>query len=233
MALGHFVMAGGFRMRGDHLSALEWGKRGAQIAADPFYYLFLRAIVGSSYALIGQFQEAEQVLQEVSNFSEKYGCEVIGTPIIGVLGLVLIAKGQMDQGLKKLKEAIRVCSEKRANYWHAMFELVLGQVYLRIVDKSGTVSLSAMAKNIGFIIKNVPSAAKRAEDHIKKAIAIAKEIGAKGIEGQAYLDLGRLHQAKGRSDQARDCFSKAARIFEECEAEVYLKQAHEALELLQ
>jgi class 3 adenylate cyclase/tetratricopeptide (TPR) repeat protein len=232
MVLGHFVMGGGYRMRGDHLSALECGKKGAQIAADPFYYLFSRVIIGSSYALSGQFQEAEQVLQEVSNFSEKYGCEVIGTPVIGLLGLVLIAKGQMGQGLKKLEETIRECSEKHCRYWHSTFELILGQIYLRIVDKSGTVSLSTMAKNIGFIIKNVPSAAKRAEDHIKKAIAIAKEIGAKGIEGQAYLNLGHLHQAKFRSDQARDCFSKAARIFEECGSEVYLKQAKKALESL-
>jgi hypothetical protein len=57
-------------------------------------------------------------------------------------------------------------------------------------------------------------------------------IGAKGIEGKAYLDLGRLHKVKGRSEDAQDCFSKAVRIFEECEAETYLKQANEALESL-
>ena len=73
---------------------------------------------------------------------------------------------------------------------------------------------------------------RSAEDHIKKAIAVAKEIGAKGIEGHAYLAFGHLHQAKGRSEHARDCFSKAARIFEECESEMYLKQAKKALESL-
>jgi len=70
------------------------------------------------------------------------------------------------------------------------------------------------------------------EDHLKKAIAVANEIGAKGIEGVAYLDLGRLHQVKGRSEQVQDCFSKAVRILEECESEVYLKQANRALDSL-
>ena len=113
-----------------------------------------------------------------------------------------------------------------------LLEHNLGQVYLQIVDKSATVSLTTMAKNVGFILKNVPSAAKKAAEHFNKAIEVAKEIGAKGMEGQAYLDLGRLHQAKGRSDQARDCFSKAARIFEECGSEAHLKQAQKALESL-
>ena len=58
---------------------------------------------------------------------------------------------------------------------------------------------------------------------------VAKEIGAKGIEGQALLDLGYLHKVKGRTDKARDYFSRAIKIFEECEAEMFLKQAKEAL----
>ena len=232
MVLGHFVIGNVYRTRGDYPSALESGNKAAQIAADPFYYQFSRILVGFIYAQIDQFQKAEEALLEVVGFSEKFGCEVIGTPAIGALGLVLMAKGKMGQGLKKLEEALRVCSERHSRYYHSFLELALGQVYLRVVDKSGTVSLSTMAKNIGFIIKNVPSAARRAEDHIKKAIAVAKEIGAKGIEGQAYLAFGHLHQAKGRSEHARDCFSKAARIFEECEFEVYLKQAKKALESL-
>ena len=62
---------------------------------------------------------------------------------------------------------------------------------------------------------------------------MAKEIGVKGLLGQAYMDLGLLHKAKKRTAQARECISKAIKVFEECEAEVYLKQANEALESLQ
>ena len=69
--------------------------------------------------------------------------------------------------------------------------------------------------------------------HFNIAIEVAKEIGAKGTEGQAYLDLGHLHKLKGRRDQARDCFSKAVKIFEECEAEIFLQKANKALESLQ
>jgi tetratricopeptide (TPR) repeat protein len=79
------------------------------------------------------------------------------------------------------------------------------------------------------LIKTVPFAARKAEGYFQTAIETAKEIGAKSVLGQAYLDLGRLHKAKGRLADARTCISQAVQSFEECEADVYLKQAREAL----
>ncbi len=56
-----------------------------------------------------------------------------------------------------------------------------------------------------------------------------QEIGAKGFLAQATLELGLLHKIKKRTDEARKCISDAVRLFEECEADVFLKQAREAL----
>jgi len=86
-----------------------------------------------------------------------------------------------------------------------------------------------MAKNIAFLVKNVPFATKRAEEHFNKAIELFKEIGAKDSLGQVYLSLGRLYKASKRTDPARQCILEAIEIFEENEAEVYLKQAREEL----
>ena len=58
---------------------------------------------------------------------------------------------------------------------------------------------------------------------------MADQTGAKGLLGQAYMGLGLLHKARKRNADARECISKAMMIFEECEAEVYLKHATEAL----
>ena len=62
--------------------------------------------------------------------------------------------------------------------------------------------------------------------------ALAKEIEAKGLLGTTYLDLGLFYKARKRTDQARECISKAIQVFEECKAEVYLAQANEAFESL-
>jgi len=89
-----------------------------------------------------------------------------------------------------------------------------------------------MAKNIGFLAKNVPFAGKKAEEHFNNAIELYKEIGMKSSLGQAYLSLGLLYKASKRTDQARQCFLEAIDLFEKCEAETYLKQANEALDSL-
>ena len=90
-------------------------------------------------------------------------------------------------------------------------------------------SFFILARNIGFMVKNIPAAGKKAEEHFKRAIEVAKEIGANSWMAMAYLDLGLLHKAKKRNDQARKCISEAIELFEQCEAEVYLQQAKEAL----
>ena len=90
-------------------------------------------------------------------------------------------------------------------------------------------SLSIMAKNIGFLVKNVPFAAKKAEEHFNKAIELMKEIGAKGFLGPVYLSMGKLYKATKKTEQARQCLLEAVHTFEECEAETYLKQAKEIL----
>ncbi len=54
-------------------------------------------------------------------------------------------------------------------------------------------------------------------------------MGAKGWVGRASLDLGHLHKIKGRKEQARKYITDAIQLFEECEADVFLKQAKEAL----
>ena len=233
IVMGHFITGLSSFVDGDFQASIDSCNKAVQTAADPFYSQFPRFLLGSSFTQNGQFQEAEEALQEVASYSRGFGCELLGTPAHALLGLVSIAKGEMGQGLKMIEETLRAFHENHRRCWYATIEHALGQVYLQIVDKSATVSLTTMAKNVGFILKNVPSAGKKAEDHFNKAIEVAKEIGAKGILGQAYLDLGLLHKAKGKNVQAREYITKAIQILEQCETEVFLKKAKEALASLE
>ena len=57
-------------------------------------------------------------------------------------------------------------------------------------------------------------------------------MGAKTIMGAACLDLGLLYKTMKRKDQANKFISEAVKLFEQCDADIYLKQANEALESL-
>jgi class 3 adenylate cyclase/tetratricopeptide (TPR) repeat protein len=232
MFMGHIEMGFSHFISGDLPSAAEAAQRAITVSVDPFYSLGGRLLLVLSYVLSDRLREAEENVHEILNFSQKFGCEIWGTPALMSLGVITIAKGRMGEGLKMIEDARQLFLKSGNRYYLSRSESILGKIYLRMVEGAKPINLSMMAKNIGFLVKNVPFASKKAEDHFNKAIEVAKEIGAKGNLGEAYFDLGLLHKAKGRVDQARESISKAIQVFEECEADVFLKQANEALESL-
>jgi tetratricopeptide (TPR) repeat protein len=233
LMMGHLITGFGYVARGDFPIAIACLENGTRLSADPYYCQSLRALLGSTYLLTHQLDKAEAVLEEVVTYSEKFGAGVIGAIASVFRGALLIAKGRMSQGMKLLAEGQRACLDNRRRGMYAFSEYVLAKVYSQIVEGGGPIGLSTMAKNMGFLIKNVPFARKKAEEHFIRAIEVAKEIGAKGTMGMAYLDLGLLHRMKGKTGQAKKCISEAIQIFEQSEAEGFLKQAREALASLQ
>ena len=229
MTIGYWVMEFGHMVNGDFQSAVEWIQKGLQLTVDPFYLLMAKLYLGMGYVYVGQIQEAEVLLKEFVSYSQQMGCEIMETQAVAYLGVVSIAKGRMSQGIELLEKASQMCLDYESPGLNAKIQYVLGGVYLQIVERDVPMSLSIISKNIGFLVKNVPFASKKAEEHFAKAIKVTKEIGVKDTLGQAYLGLGLLHKAKNRKDQALDCISQAIRILEQCEAEGPLEEAKEAL----
>jgi len=145
IVMGHFTTGLSSFVDGDFQASIDACNKAVQTAADPFYSQFPRFLLGSGFTQNGQFQEAEEALQEVASYSGDFGCELLGTPAHALLGLVSIAKGQMGQGLKMIEEALRACHENQRRCWYATIEHALGHVYLQIVNKSTPVSLTTMA----------------------------------------------------------------------------------------
>jgi tetratricopeptide (TPR) repeat protein len=227
------IIGSGYYAAGDLPLAIECYKRAIQIAPDPVFANGARLLLGMTYVASGQLQEAEDMFAEVMRFSEIFGAEFIGTAGQLFQGIISITRGNLRQGVRTVEDLLGIWLENGSRYRYAIGKYMLGKLYLQIVQGAGPKSVSFLAKNIGFLVKNVPFADKKAEAHFNKTIEVAKEIGAKGVMGQAKLDLGMLHKAKGRTDQARECVSSAVQLFEQCEAEVYLKQAKEALASLE
>ena len=185
------------------------------------------------YLLNDHLEEAENNVNEIIKFSQKFGCEVWEKFALMILGVIRISKGRMNEGLKMIEDVQHtlVRNEQRSDL--ALCECILGSIYLKMVEGVKPINLLTIVKNIGFIVKNVPFASKKAEDHFNNAIEISKRIGDKPNLSQAYLNLGLLYKAKKKKAQAKKFISDAIEIFEECGAEVYLEQAKGALESLQ
>jgi tetratricopeptide (TPR) repeat protein len=232
LAMGQGYIGYAYALEGNLSKAIELSEKGLKIAADPFYAEYGRHLLGRLYILNQQIDKAEKSFQQTLQFSENFGIETVGAVSQVFLGLIQIVKGQMSHGMKLLKKGQQACVEGHMVCEHCLSEHLLGNVYLQMVQKAEPISIAKAAKNIGFLLGNIPVAAQKAEEHLNKAAETAKKIGAKSISGPAYLDLGYLHKAKKRNDKAKECFSEAIQIFKECEMDGFLKQAKEAMESL-
>ncbi len=232
IAMGHAAIGVGKLERGDIPSAIESLKRATQVALDPFYFSGMSLFLAVAQVHSRDFAGAEATLQNVVQYTRDFGIEWLGTVAQMCLGIIALSKGDMNRGLAMMEEVRQVWLDSGRRCFHASLENALGNVYLQIVLREGDLSLPVVLKNIGFLVKNVPGAANKAEAHFKKAVQIAEEIGAKGTLGRTYLDLGRLHKAKRRQEEARQCLEKAVEYFELCDAEAYLNQAREVLNSL-
>jgi len=230
----HYLTIGVSRLAaGDFPSASEIYKKCIQVSPDPVMSLTAKNMLGRCYLFTGQLNEAKSTVEEVIKHSEKFGFEWMGTTAQSTKAMVLIAQGDLKQGIGLFENIMRVWLENKSLYRHAMGSYFMGMVYSKIAQGGGgKKDFSFLMKNIGFLIKTMPFAHKKAEENFMIAIETAKEIGSKGVLAQAYFDMGRLHQTKGKTDEARKYFTDAIQLFEECEADVFLKQAKEALAAL-
>jgi class 3 adenylate cyclase/tetratricopeptide (TPR) repeat protein len=232
LVVGHIDIGHGHITAGNLSAAMECYQRAVNVSEDPFYSQWPRFFLGWSYIENGQYREAEEALQGVVSFCDQYGCENLGTPASVVLGIAMLGQGRMSQGLKLIEKSLQSFMRNERKYCVANAEYILGNVYLHIAEGARPVNLSTIFRNLGFLISKLPTAKKRAKHHLKRAIELSREIGARAILGRSFLDLGLLYKNKGKTDQARECLSEAIEFLQQTEAKGYLEQAKKALQSL-
>jgi class 3 adenylate cyclase/tetratricopeptide (TPR) repeat protein len=229
MVCGHWSMGHSHFIRGDFPAAIECYKQAVEISVDPYYSQVPRTLLGYTYVSNRQFDKAEEVLNEVQRFSEKFGAEIIGTAAHGLMGMVLTGKGHLSSGVERLEDVRKAFFEKNRRCLYAASENTLGRVYFEIAHGTGPKDPWMIARNLGFLAKTAPFASRKAEGCFTRAAEAAKNVGANSILAQSYLNLGLLHKAKDQKEKARRFLDEAITLFEQCEADVYLKQARETL----
>jgi len=227
--MGYIIGGAAYLTKGDFARAIESAQKAVDSTTDPLYIEYAHMVQSFAHLAAGSFDEAKRAAEHVVAYSREVGTEWIETHCEVVLAVVSIVQGNMAEGMSQLESSARRFWQDGRKVFYAFTEHLMGSVYLQMALGEGDLSLSTIVKNIGFLGKNVPFAAKKAEHHFSKAIETAKAIGAKGTLGTAYFDLGRLHIAKRRKDEARECISKAIALFEQCEIEARVKQAREVL----
>ena len=194
ITLGYQFISYSHFIAGDWRLAIEYAHKGGRISVDPLYAMGCNLLIVFSYAFLGEFQKIQETAERDLKFYQEVGCEVWGTLAEVLLGLTCIANGQMSRGLKMVENVRDTYQKNNRNAMLAMPEYILGKIFLQIAEGNNKPRFSVLARNIGFMMKNVPAASKKAEDHFNRAIEIAKEIGVKNWMAMTYLDMGLLHK---------------------------------------
>lgn len=204
-------------------------KKGILISPDPLLSCTAKLALGGAYFLEGNVEEAEKNWIEVHKYCEDHGAGPVGALSRTALSSVFLVKGELSRGIRMEEELIGWHKENESRWRLAHHLCWLGNVYLRMTQKKGSMKFSILARNLRFIMRNILVARKKAEEYLKESIKVASQIGAIGILGQASLGLGLLFKTRGKTDEAEKYILEAIEAFEKCGAEGYLKQAREAL----
>ena len=233
ITFGYMEIGASYLTDGDFVKAIEWFDLIITEQKDFIYYHAALLIQGMAYFLSGEYEKAESAIQKMLDYVlEDSRFLWLGTPGELYLGGVWIARGRMSDGMQKFLKARDRTLQTGYKYMYVISEYMLGNIFLQMALGEGDIGLGAILRNIGFLIKNLPFAKTKAENHLKKTIVLADEIGAKNFKGQALLDLGRLYLYKKRKEEARECLTQAIEVFEQCEIETYKQKAKEILSSL-
>ena len=227
--LGYVSEGMGRMAAGDFSTAIALMEAADKVSIDTFYSHYSQFFLAWSNVIGGRIQVAEPLIDPLANFFGPNGSHLMNDVVSMLKGIILINKGEMKKGMTIIKDQLQQQREKDHKGFIPMVILTIGMVYLEIIKGEKPIRPMTIIKNIGFIVQNVPQAEKKALAQYTRAIETAQEIGALGIVGQAYNDIGKIHAIKKRYQLAKDHFEQAIYIFEKVGAYAYLEQARREL----
>jgi class 3 adenylate cyclase/tetratricopeptide (TPR) repeat protein len=230
LAFGHQIKCQGYVNFGDFKKAIASSENAVEIAVDPYYRNVFHVMLIYAYILNKDMKQAETYLKNVRPSFIKNGDRWMGDVLDLLDGVIQIINSQMSYGFGNILELLNIFRQQKRVSMECFTLLTIGKVYFEIIQGSAPISFSIFIRNLGFIIRQVPTAYKKALYWYTKTIDLAEETGAIGIKAQAHLDLGIIQKIKKQDTKAKDHLEIAIEIFEEIGAYAFLKQAKKELE---
>jgi len=174
----------------------------------PYWLAVGRLTRGGSLSLQRQEEGIPQLCQGLAAL-RAMGAEMGLTLLLALLAEAYMVRGQIDDGLRVLTEALDVGNKREERFYEAELyrrkgELMLTQKSRRVGSAHQSVS-NAEAVTVG---DAHPSEESEAEACFLKAIEIARKQQARSLELRASTSLARLWQQQGKQKKAHQMLSE-------------------------
>jgi tetratricopeptide (TPR) repeat protein len=159
------------------------------------------AALGLAYALGGRVAEAVPVLEEGAAQAPPVGIFDTSTPKTA-LGNGYLQAGRLDEAAGIAVRAAELAAERGFRGSQARASHLLGEISAR---------------------RDPPEA--RADDHYRRALALADELGMRPLVAHCHLGLGELCRRTGQREQARQHLATATTMYRELDMGFWLEKA--------
>jgi class 3 adenylate cyclase/tetratricopeptide (TPR) repeat protein len=191
--VGYICTSYGHYSAGDFAKAVEWSQKAVELSSDPIFSVWPKLTLANFFIQNERFQEADGILREIIPFCQHLGMQYIVVWAQSLYGVVLMARGQYSRGMKMITEASRVLNKNGRFVSLYFLEFALAEIYFQMATYKRRLGFKAILKNLGFILKEVPFARRKAEAYLRKIIQVGQEIGASGfMQTHAALNLELL-----------------------------------------
>jgi class 3 adenylate cyclase/tetratricopeptide (TPR) repeat protein len=229
MCIGYCFKGASLQAAGRFAEALESAKAALEHATDPLYEYLAKIFLGAAYFHLGQMEKAFAIYEELEKIFDICGWKWGHQWCNAILGFRSLGCGRFREGLDKIDQAYQYLEKYEVKTYVCCILFFKGMVFSQFAAPRQNPDPSMMMKNAWFLIKNLPRAAKKAEDCFLNAINIGTESGAFQIVGQSHIELGRMLLVKKKREKAEKHLMEAKRIFSELENDFYLQQVDQYL----
>jgi tetratricopeptide (TPR) repeat protein len=222
---GYLVCAMGRFVSGDFNQAIEYCNMAIASSAEMVHSFNSKFLLAYTFLSSGQVNEAQTVLTDILHHTQAYGYEYLGTAAQALAGMVALAQGNLAAGIKTISDRMDTFKAKGKTYHVMTFTYLLGKVYWQLAMKKGPLNWRLLVKNLPFLVRHLPIAARMAEAYFQEALAMAESMGAEGIAGQIHFDMAQLYDRARKTGAARQCLHRSIAVFQVCEADMHLQEA--------
>jgi len=202
--------------------ALEGAEAAIALAQEhglPQVWAWALPFRGWALGQLGRVNEGLSDIREGLAAHQSIGSKMSRPHYLALLAETLAKKGQVQEGLDTLAEALVDSHSTRERYYEAELYRLQGELLLMLTDP---IDISASQSTD-------PS---QAEGSFRQAVQTARSQGAKSWELRALVSLGRLHLKRGTKEEARCLLGEVCSWFSEGFDTLDAKEAKELLQQL-
>ncbi len=207
LALANFAFSDAYHF--NPTEAIENADEALRDALSPLDQLNLRGAKGVAFVAADRPEEGREILEEVRREVNRGGFFVLGIGIEIPYALSLVMTGEMAAGMKALQESVERYRSFGSTLMGLSENLALGEMYLQIAFGEAKADFGATVRNLGFVMKNVPFAARKARTHLRAAIEGCRKFDNQSLLARCLYDLALLNVAKKRPGEARENLEQA------------------------